>query len=488
MTVLCGDPTFSTYTSTGPSGSDGAYLAPIPFIATSSGTVSTLYAYLNPASAQQFVMALYDGVQQLLVYSAPITVQPNAGLTAFRVTATPVIAGQAYQIVLFAPQSSGGFTFGTDTTGVAGALHVIGANSTFPVPPTILSGGTTSVYAAPTFFADGNAQAQVITTSGVIGQETLNLTQVIERAFNRCKIRTSIISEEMIRIAREELFMLLTSELANRGPQLFAVDIQVLPFTAHLAAVPMPAGTIDVLNANLRQQSALQSSAATTYTAATPIRINTVGVTWAGPAVPIQVWADGQLVASSQPNASAGQTTLVDLDGAPTALSWSIVADPVPPNPLAAGQLLTSNVAFYQTLFQVPLAPYSRDDFANLNNTFFESRPFQYWLDRQEPWPIMRLWPTPGLNEQNNACLVIWRHRQIMDLGDLAQRVDVPNRWLEAIVDGLAKRLAYVIQEVSPQLIPILEAKAERSLNNARMEERENAPMRIQPRIYCYTR
>jgi len=486
MTVLCGDPTFVTYSPVGPTGNDGAYTAPIPFVAMTSGQASSLYAYLNPSGTQQFAMALYDGVSQLLAYSAPVTVNPGDGLTQFAISPTPIVAGQAYIIALF-PQGSGAFTFGTDTTSSASVFHVIGANSTFPVPPPILQGGIPNGFPAPTFFVDGDSQAQVITASGVIGQDVLDTTSLIVTAFQRCRIRSALITDEMLRIAQKELLMFLTSDLALRGPQLFAVDIQVLPFTDGLANVPMPAGTIDVLNVNLRQQFALQTSPSTAFNFSTPVRVNTVGITWTGPAVPVQVMAGNTVVAKAQPNASAGQTTLIDLDGAPESLSWSVVADPVPPNPLAVGPLLVSNVSFYQTAFQVPLAPYSRDDFANLNNTFFKNRPFQYWLDRQEPWPIMKLWPTPGPFEQSNACLVIWRHRQIMDIGDFAQRLNIPNRWLDAVTSGLAARLAYSINEVDPQMIPVLEAKAERALNLARMEERERAPMRIQPNIYRYT-
>lgn len=485
MTVLCGDPTFSSY-SVGPSGNDGAYFAPAPFVATSSGQVNSLYAYLNPAATQQFVMALYDGVNQLLVYSAPLTINPGSGLTQFAVAPTPIVKGQAYQIALF-PQGTGAFSFGVDTQGVAASFHAVGANSTFPLPPLILPSGVPIAYAAPTFFADGDAQAQITGPSGVIGQDTFNTHHLIVSAFQRCRVRSSLITDEMIHIARKELFILLTSDLALRGPQLFAVDIQLLPFTDGLAGVNMPPGTIDVLNVNLRQQFSLQTSPSPFFTYSTPVRVNTVGITWSGPAVPIQVLAGNTVVASAQPNASAGETTMIDLDGAPESLSWSVIADPVPPNPLTAGTLMVSGVSFYQTAFQVPLAPYSRDDFANLNNTFFKNRPFQYWLDRQEPWPIMRLWPTPGPYEQSNACLVIWRHRQIMDMGDLSIRLNVPNRWIDAVTSLLAARLAYAVVEVTPQMIPVLEAKAERALNLARMEERERAPMRIQPNIYRYT-
>ena len=82
MTILCGDSTLTGYTVAGPSGLDGAYLAPIPFIATSSGVITSLNCYLKPTNAQAFVMGLYDGVLQRLVYSPPVTVQPSAILGA----------------------------------------------------------------------------------------------------------------------------------------------------------------------------------------------------------------------------------------------------------------------------------------------------------------------------------------------------------------------------------------------------------------------
>jgi hypothetical protein len=486
VTLLCGDPTLSIYTPIGPAAGDGLYVAPIPFVAISGGVASSLNCYLMPSAPMQFVMGLYDGTGQRLVYSAPQTVT-NAGLVSFPISPTTIIQGQAYQIALV-PQTSGTYQFGTDLGGTADAFRIPDGNATFPQPPYQLSTPVATIYGAPTFFVDGDSQAQTLVPSGQIGQFTLTTTQVIQNAFRRCKIRSSLISDEMIEIAKSELFMFLTSDLASRGIQLFAVDIILLPFTDGLAGVPMPAGTIDVLNANLRYMNPIQNSPSPTFTAATPTHVNCIAITWAGPAVPYQVVINGQVFKSVVPNASAGQITLVDLDGANAATSWSIQADPVPAQVSTAGPLLVSNVTFYNTLFQVPMSPYSRDDFANLSNFFFKSRPFQYWLDRQEPWPIMRLWPTPGMNEQTNACMVIWRKRQIMDIGALAGRLDIPNRWLEAVTDGLASRIAYTVQEVNPALIPMLETKAAMSLKQVKEEERENAPMRIQPRIYAYTR
>jgi len=64
----------------------------------------------------------------------------------------------------------------------------------------------------------------------------------------------------------------------------------------------------------------------------------------------------------------------------------------------------------------------------------------------------------------------------------------VPQRWLEAIVSGLAAKLALELIEVDTNLIPILDQKAAIALNIAQMEERDNSPMMIAPNIAPYTR
>ena len=100
----------------------------------------------------------------------------------------------------------------------------------------------------------------------------------------------------------------------------------------------------------------------------------------------------------------------------------------------------------------------------------------------------MRLWPVPTINEQQNACLVIFRHKHIQDIGTLAQRLAVPVRWTTAVVDGLAYRLSKVLAEADRSRTPQLQADAAASLMMARDEEREKAPFRIRPNISRYTR
>lgn len=483
MTILCGDPNFTGY-SVGSSSSDGGYVPAIPYIASKSGMATSIYSWITPGSATTFVMGLYDGVSQNLVYSAPITVQAP-GLVQFPIAPTRVVALSAYVVLLIS--STGSFQFGVDAVLPVNANTSAFANSNFPQPLFQLNGGKASPYPAPAFYVDGDTQARSIFSSGTVGQTVLDTGTLIQRAMNRAGIRQNIISDEMVSVAQDELFMFLTSDLANRGIQLFAVDIVTLPFVAGVANVQMPAGTIDVLQANFRSMNPLQTGSSNSYFPASPTQVNSVAITWGGPATLIDIQSNQsggfQTLLQANVNASAGETTFHDLDGGQPASGWQVIADPLAPMPLNV-----TNVTFYATLSMVPMAPYSRDDFANLSNLFFPGRPFQYWLDRQEPWPIMRLWPVPTANEQANACLVVFRQKHIQDVGTLAQRLAVPVRWTTAVVDNLAYRLCKILTEANKQLLPALKADAAESLSMVREEEREKAPFRIRPNIARYTR
>ena len=130
----------------------------------------------------------------------------------------------------------------------------------------------------------------------------------------------------------------------------------------------------------------------------------------------------------------------------------------------------------------------NRDDYTNLPNKYFQSnRPLQYWFDRQIPNPIMHMWPVPNDGAVFSQ-LVLWVQRYIMDVGTMTQNLEIPQRWFEAIVAGLAAKLALEIIEVDPQLIPMLDAKAAQALAIAQAEERDNSPMMIAPNISPYTR
>lgn len=325
--------------------------------------------------------------------------------------------------------------------------------------------------------------------SGAVSQTTFNTRRVIEHAARRCKLPAQSLSAEHVDIAKDQLYLLLSS-LANRGIQLWCIEKTVYPLYSGVAQVTTIDGTVDILNANLRtvsRQTGTDTSAvsyAQTQFASATI-VTTVGIKWSGaaPTILVQRSDDGvswTTVVTETPAASAGEWSWIDL---PSAIASTYIrvytAEPA---------VNIQEVYWGGTPTEIPLARLNRDDYTNLPNKAFRSnRPLQYWLDRQVRTPVMNLWPVPN-TQAEYAQIVVWAQRHIMDVGNLQQEVEVPQRWYEAIVAMLAARLAMEFIEVDPALTPILDQKAEQALYYAQQEERDNSPIQILPNISMYTR
>jgi hypothetical protein len=325
--------------------------------------------------------------------------------------------------------------------------------------------------------------------SNTVSQTVFNTRRVIDNAIRRCKLTAQQISAEHIDIANDQLYLFL-SDLANQGAPLWCIEKQIYPLYDGVGDITMTDGTVDILNSNFRTLqpvTGVNTDTPTTREVAftTDIFVSTVGVYWTAAAVPIALERsdDGVTwftIQSETPTAVAGEWTWFDLD--------SSIATPYFRVRATTGTLSFSQIYLANTPTEIPLARMNRDDYTNLPNKAFQSnRPLQFWFDRQVNNPIMHMWPVP--NEAATVCqIVVWRQRYIMDVGTMTQDVEVPQRWLEAIVAGLAAKMALELVEVDVGLIPILDQKAAIALNIAQMEERDNSPMMIAPNISPYTR
>lgn len=325
--------------------------------------------------------------------------------------------------------------------------------------------------------------------SNTVSQTNFNTRRVIDNAIRRCKLTAQQITAEHIDIANDQLYLFL-SDLANQGAPLWCIEKQIYPLYDGVGDITMTDGTVDILNSNFRwlQQvtgTNVDTSTTRTVTFTTDIFVANVGIYWTAAAVPIALERsdDGAIwttIQTETPTATAGQWTWFDLDSSVAARYFRVRA--------TSGTLSFSQIYLANTPTEIPLARMNRDDYTNLPNKAFQSdRPLQYWFDRQVDNPIMHMWPVP--NEAATVCqIVVWRQRYIMDVGTMTQDIEVPQRWLEAIVSGLAAKMALELVEVDVNLIPILDQKAAIALNIAQMEERDNSPMMIAPNISPYTR
>jgi len=325
--------------------------------------------------------------------------------------------------------------------------------------------------------------------SGTVSQTVFNTRRVIDNAIRRCKLTAQQITAEHIDVANDQLYLFL-SDLANQGAPLWCIEKQIYPLYDGVGDVTMTDGTVDILNSNFRTLQPVTGNNIDTATArevqfADDTFVANVGILWSAAAVPIvfersddgAVWVEIQ---SETPTAAAGERTWFDLDSSVAARYFRVRA--------TSGTLSFSQIYLANTPSEIPLARMNRDDYTSLPNKAFQSnRPLQFWFDRQVNNPIMHMWPVP--NAAATVCqIVVWRQRYIMDVGTMAQDVEVPQRWLEAIVAGLAAKMALELVEADASLIPILDQKAASALYIAQMEERDNSPMMIAPNISPYTR
>jgi hypothetical protein len=325
--------------------------------------------------------------------------------------------------------------------------------------------------------------------SYTVSQTVFNTGRVIDNAFRRCRIPAAMITAEYIDIAKDQLYLIF-GELANQGTPLWCIEKQIYPLYDGIGDVTTDTGTVDILNSNLRW---LQEVSGANYDGPTfrsvdfsnATFVTTVGIFWTAASVPISLQRSDDSVTwttiqTETPSAVAGQWTWYDLDSSVATQYFRVLA--------TSGTLNFSQIYLGNTPTEIPLARINRDDYTNLPNKSFQSnRPLQYWFDRQVNQPVMHLWPVPNL-QASTYQIVLWRQRYIMDVGTMTQEVEIPQRWYEAIVALLATRLALEVLEVDPQLVPTLNALADKALMIAQMEERDNSPMMIQPNIGPYTR
>src|SRR5688572_17520457 len=88
-------------------------------------------------------------------------------------------------------------------------------------------------------------------TSGTVSTTVFTTRKVIDHAFRRCKLAPQQISAEYIDTAKDLLWLFL-STLASKGITLWTVQKEIIPIYGYVQDVPLPVGTVDLLDANLR--------------------------------------------------------------------------------------------------------------------------------------------------------------------------------------------------------------------------------------------
>lgn len=347
--------------------------------------------------------------------------------------------------------------------------------------------------------------------SGTVSTTVFNTNKILDTAFRRCKVAPETVTSEMQETALNSLYLFI-SQLCNRGIPLWTVEKIILPLYWGNAYVPMPAGTIDLLNTNYRWLSrfnAVSSSSSGVAVFADDNNLQTACTQDAPNGYIIQDLGTAQLVTTIGINMLTGDNYNLVVSYSNDNISWTNLISPgsvtygngewnwYDLNPTIQARYwklqelggATLNVAEFYVAgnpTEIPIARLNQDDYTNLPNKTFQGRPLQFWFDRQLE-PVARLWPVPD-NQSIFAQFVSWRERHIMDVGDLTGTIEFPQRWIDAITWVLAHRLCFEIKEVPIEMANILGPIAEQQLASAFNEERDNSPFMMSPNISMYTR
>ncbi len=130
------------------------------------------------------------------------------------------------------------------------------------------------------------------------------------------------------------------------------------------------------------------------------------------------------------------------------------------------------------TQADLPITRISVSTYATIPNKLQQARPIQIWIERLDT-PQFTVWPVPD-NSQTYT-LVYWRLRRIQDAGNGVNTMDVPFRFINAMVAGLAYYLAMKIPGADARL-QVLKQQYDEAWQLASEEDREKAAVRFVPR------
>jgi hypothetical protein len=356
--------------------------------------------------------------------------------------------------------------------------------------------------------------------SGTYNQTKINVDQLISYAFRDAGKQAEEITPEYIDAGKQALFYVLQNSV-NRGINIWLQEVIVLGAQTNQQVLPMPANTVDVLEANwiyivnptfsstlpvnnpdvplLFDQSAnadLNEHATTTlldnyfgaaYSQAT--RLFYVGFNAYAPNssatynIDFQVSDDGITWTTWE---SFPEVTLADRQWQYYGIDTTQAFNFYRLNNRTTGSTMSLRaIQFAQSQQVIPLARLNRTDYFSLPNKQFPSeRSLQYWFNRQID-PEMYLWPVPNNNFQAFSLII---ECQPQDVGSLTNELYMPDRAVPYFQAALSHKLAMQLPGVDLGRVTYLEKLALDLRTQFEEEDRDKSPIYFQPNISYYTR
>lgn len=129
------------------------------------------------------------------------------------------------------------------------------------------------------------------------------------------------------------------------------------------------------------------------------------------------------------------------------------------------------------------ISPISRTDYAAISQKETQGQPTAYWFDRLIS-PTITLWTVPDGNGPYTLNYYACTQMQDANLYG-GETPDVPYRWIDALVAGMAHRLSRIY---APDVEAMRKADAKEAWDVAATQDVENTNMSITPSLQGYYR
>ena len=307
-----------------------------------------------------------------------------------------------------------------------------------------------------------------------ISDFNLDLTEIIEEAFERCGSESRTGYD--IRTARRSL-NLLFADWANRGINMWTFEEGQIPLVQGVTTYALPNDTVDLLEHVIRTNPNAQNTQADLTI--TRISVSTYATlpNKLQQARPIQVWI--QRLDSAVYVVDSEVATAV----APT--DTTIYLTDVTVLPAAGFIQLGNEVISYGNATQTNASGPAGALYncgRGQQNTYAASHIVGTVVTKLQP-PAITVWPTPdqGTADQPYYTFVYWRLRRINNAGSGSTTFDVPFRFLPCLTAGLAYYMALKIPGADARL-GVLKQQYDEAWNNAANEDQDKAAVRFVPR------
>ena len=349
--------------------------------------------------------------------------------------------------------------------------------------------------------------------SGTVGQTVVSVQKFIDQGARMAGKLAEELTVEQVQGSKQALFFIL-SNLINQGINYWCISKKVYGFKADQYEYLLPLGGNDVLNAlyrTLNRPSGAVSASSGIAANATDGNIDTIDVQGSPNGnITINYGTNNPIYAGSigiLPGTSGSFHILLEYstDG----VTWKLLEDTgveawvdnewlwydIDPganvqyyrmretggNTLAVREFFVGNNST-----EVTMARLNRDDYTNLpNKNFTANQPYQYWFNRTLPQSKIVLWPAPS---DPFVQMTIWYSRQVMDVGDLYDELEIPQYFYQAIQCMLAHQMGLILPGVDLARITYLEGQADKYFTMAENENRDRSPIYYAPNISVYTR